>query len=548
MDRSERYIRRLSALEGERLPFDSDWQEISNYLLPGRGRFAGYRPNQGEKKPSLIIDGTGTRAIRILAAGMQGGLTSPARPWFRLGLPDADLVEFGPVREWLNAVERQMYNAFARSNFYHEIHVAYADLAAYGISCLYEEEDPDKLIRFRVLQPGEYCAAVNSRWIVETLYRKLWMTAEQIVEQFGADAPSPAVREAAEKNPDSWYEVLHVVTPRKQRDSRKVDNLNMPWESVYIEIGGDKKILGQSGYHEFPCMVPRWDLASSDIYGRSPAMDTLGDVKSLQAVQRSTLEALQKIVNPPMNVGASQYGRLSLVPGAVNIVEDGNTDTVRPTFPINYDVRGSSEKARELQVAIREAFYNDLFLMIANSDTTMTATEVAERHEEKLLMLGPVIERQQSELLNPIIDRTFAILWRAGRIPPPPEDLAGMELKVEYISLLAQAQKLVGTQAINATMQFVVQTSAVNPEVLDKVDFDEAVDQFADMTGAPAKMIRADDAVAEIRAARQQQKQATLAAQEGMVAVEGAKGLSQAKMNPDDPNALTELMSSMEGI
>lgn len=546
-ERAKKYQRRLAALEQERNEWESLWQELSDYLCPYRGFYIarGQQPNRGDRRGGKIRDGVATRALRILAAGLQGGLTSPARPWFRLGLSDSGLSEQSGVREWLAAVERIMYAAFARSNFYSAIHSVYADLAAFGTACLYEEEDPARILHFRVLTAGEYALACDSRGRTDTVYRRIWMTAEQMIDRFGEERVSDSVREAMTNDrPDQWFEVLHAVQPRRKRDATKKDGINLPYESLYQELAGEGAVLSEGGYEEFPYMAPRWDITGSDVYGRSPGMDTLPDVKMLQKMQEKSIKAIEKQVDPPLRVPISYADSLNTVPGGINYIDSSNPAGLGPLYEVRFDVAAAEAKIERVQQAVREGLFNDLFLMILERPN-MTATEVSERHEEKLLMLGPVIERQFSELLDPLIDRTFGILWRAGRIPPSPQELQGREMKVEYISLLAQAQKLVGTQSIGAAMQFVGMIAQMNPEVLDKVDFDEAVSQYGDLVGLPPKIIRPDAAVAQIRQARAQQQQQVQAEQQAMAMAQGAQVLGKTPTNPDEPNALTDLMAAL---
>lgn len=503
---------RYAALKQQRTEWESHWQDIHEYVLPYRGFFTalGDIPNQGEKRNSKIIDGTATRSLRILAAGMQSGLTSPSRPWFRLTLSDLDLVEFGPVRWWLDLVERNMYHVLAKSNFYSSITDLYTELASFGTSCLYEEERPfnqsGSLVWFKTFTTGEYALAEGAYGLIDTVVRDFYMTGRQIKGKFGEANLSPGLKQMAEKNPDDPVNVWHFITPRAERRRDALDNINMLYSSCYLEAGVSDRALWEGGYQEFPCMCPRWSTSGADVYGRSPGMDVLSDVKMLQEMQKSFIKAIHKAIDPPLKVPSGWKGRVKTIPGGINYIDPQSMDSIGPLYNVNVDLASTNTKIQQVQEAIREGLFNDLFLMILDRPG-MTATEVVERHEEKLMMLGPVVERQQSELHDPVINRTFNIMFRAMMLPPPPEELMGQEIKVEYISLLSQAQKMIGTQSIQATANFVGQMAQINPEALDKFDVDEAIDQFAEMTGAPGKIIRSDDQVQEIRALRAQAQQ-----------------------------------------
>ncbi|CCO25008.1 portal protein [Maridesulfovibrio hydrothermalis] len=504
LDKS-RYTSRLQTLRQERRSWEGHWQEISDYILPRKGIYDGQQPNDGRMKGGKIIDSTATRGLRILAAGLQGGLTSPARPWFRLGISDRDITRHKSVREWISKVEKIMYRALARSNFYSCIHSLYTELAGFGTGILYCEPDVERGIRFRTLTVGEYSLATDAQGRVDTVYREFKMTVRQLEKRFGIDALPASVRTSLSVNRDHWFDVLHVVQPRDEFDSQKIDKHNMPFESVFLLSGKGGAILSESGFMENPYMVPRWDTAAMDVYGRSPAMDVLADVKMLMEMSKSQIQAVHLTLRPPMKVPSMYSRRLNLLPGGQNPVEQNQQDSVAPLYQVRPDLAGVSNKIQDVRTAIREGFYNDVFMMMAGSNRkTITAAEVAERHEEKIIQLGPVIERQHTELLDPLIDRVFGILYRSGQLPEAPSVLDGEDIKIDYISVLAQAQKMVGTQSIQSLADFVSRLAGANPEVLDKVDMDRAVDDYAELLGVPNGIVRSDDEVEKLRNSRKQ--------------------------------------------
>lgn len=532
-----KYTIRLQTLRQERSSWEGHWQEISDYILPRKGIYDGQRPNDGRRKGGKIIDSTATRALRILAAGLQGGLTSPARPWFRLGISDRDMARHKSVREWISQVESTMYRALARSNFYSCIHSLYTELAGFGTGILYCEPDVDRGIRFRTLTAGEYSLATDEQGRVDTVYREFKMTARQLEKRFGKDALPANVQTSLNVNRDHWFDVLHVVQPRDEFDSQKIDKHNMPFESVFLLSGKGGHVLSESGFMENPYMVPRWDTSAMDVYGRSPAMDVLADVKMLMEMSKSQIQAVHLTLRPPMKVPSMYSRRLNLLPGGQNPVEQNQQDSISPLYQVRPDLAGVSGKIQDVRTAIREGFYNDIFMMMAGSNRrVITAAEVAERHEEKLIQLGPVIERQHTELLDPLIDRVFGILYRAGQLPEAPSILDGADIKVDYISVLAQAQKMVGTQSIQSLSDFVGRLAAANPDVLDKVDMDRAVDDYAELIGVPNGIVRSGDEVEKFRDSRrealfqQQQMQQNLeAASKGSGII---KDLTLAGLNP----------------
>lgn len=530
----DRLERRWSAMKTERSSWIEHYRLLSDHILPRRGRFVVSNTNKGQQINQSIIDSTGTRAHRTLSAGLMAGLTSPARPWFRLITPDYDLNEVAPVKVWLGETERRMRQVFQSSNFYNALHTVYEELGLFGTGAMVILEDFDNVIRCETLTAGEYALAVNHRRIVDTLYREIRMTVIQVVQTFGIESVSRTVKDAYLRGDyDAWVDVMHAIEPNSERDASKQDNQNFLYSSVYWEASsreGDKNhFLRREGFQENALVAPRWDVISNDVYGRSPGMDALPDVRQLQVQQKRKGQAIDKLVNPPMQASAAMRDRyVSLLPGGVTYVEDfAAGGGVKPIYEVNPDVNALAEDIMRTQQRVEQAFFADLFLMIATSDRReITAREIDERHEEKLLALGPVLERLQSELLGPAIDRTFAIMMRNGVLPEPPQELQGMDLQVDYISILAQAQKGVATASLERLSAFVGNLAAVNLAVLDKFDFDQAVDEMGDMLGVPAKVVRPDDEVDAIRQERQQQEQM---AQQAAMAKPMADGAAAAK-------------------
>jgi hypothetical protein len=542
----EELTRRLAALEDIRRPWMDAWADIAEYVLPGRGRFAadGQGPSpRGEK----IIDATATRALGLLASGLQGGLTSPSRPWFRLGLEDPGLAETRGAGQWLQETERRLYQALARSNFYSAVHALYLEQAGFGTGCLHLEADPDTRLRFRLFTAGEYSLGADHLGRVDTVFRRCRMSAANLAQAFGQERLTPGQREAADRDPDRVVDLVHAVLPNPDHDPDSRDAARMPYASLHFQEGG-QRLLGASGYLEFPVMAPRWEACADRIYGRGPGFDILGDVKMLQEMNRSQIKAVHKVIDPPMRIPAGYKDRLSLLPGAENFVDAANPEAVGPLYQIRPDIASAEMKIQNVQAAIRQGLFNDLFLAV-NRHPSMTATEVLRRHEEKMLMLGPVIERQTHELLDPLIGRAYAILARAGQLPEPPRAIQGRDLKVEYVSMLAQAQKMAGVESIRHTAGFVSEVAAVDAGVLDKFDADAAVDEYARLMGAPDAVVRGAEEVSRIRlereAARARQQEADRLGGALKAGAEAARTLSQA--DTDGDNALTRLLGETPG-
>lgn len=552
------YHRRRSVeLRSVRANWEGTWMGLADFIEPTRLRL--WLRNEMPLKRDKILDSTATFALRTLASGMHSGITSPARPWFRLQTPDPDLREFGPVKTYVDLVERRMREIFQQSNVYTSFHQGYGDLGLFGQSCGLLVEDDGRVVRMQQLTHGTFWLARDEKGVATTLYRRFRWTVQRIVSRFGLKNVSTAIREAynAAKY-DQVFIIWHAVEPRLDRDPTRPDKRNKAFLSNYWEDetnGGDTKIQGlleESGFDSNPIIAPPWEISWDDNYALSPGQIALGDVKMLQKEQQRKLEAVDKMVRPPMTGPTSMKNNpASLLPGAITYVDSVSQGAAfRPAMEVRLSINELGADIRDVQERINRTFYADLFLMLANMEGIQprNTMEIAERKEEKLLALGPVLENIYGGQLQPVIDRTFEIMNKRGELPPPPRELEGMDLKIEYISILAQAQKAVATGSIERGMAFVGNLAGTNPEVLDKVNMDQAVDVYFDYLGVPPSIVVSDDDVEKKRQGRRQQQQAAanaeMASQVAPAMKQGADAaavLSEAAQNPGAGALLSRL-------
>jgi hypothetical protein len=548
-DRDKLYTR-WGALKSERASWWAHWKEISDYLLPRSGRFFVQDRDKGWRRHNNIYDSTGTQSLRVLAAGMMSGMTSPARPWFRLSAPHPELNQSHAVKVWLNQVQRMMLEIFQRSNTYRALHQMYEEIGAFGTSASIILPDYKNVIHHYTLTCGEYAIATNWKGEVDTLYREFQKTVGEIVTEFGYENCSLTVRNMFDRGSlDQWVTIIHAIEPRTARDHKKQDAKNMAWKSVYFELGADKdKYLRESGFRRFPAVVPRWGVTGGDIYGNSPGMEALGDIKQLQHEQLRKAQGIDYKTKPPLQVPISMKNRdVEALPGGISFVDMSSQHSgIKTAFEVNLDLSHLLADIQDVRGRIKTSFYADLFLMLANqTDARMTATEVAERHEEKLLMLGPVLERLQNELLDPLIEMTFDRMVEAGIVPPPPEELAGMELNVEYVSMLAQAQRAIGTNGIDRFVGTMGQVAQLKPDVLDKFNSDKWVDTYADMLGVDPELLLPSDVVQDLRDQRAQAQQQANQMAQAQQATQTAANMSN--INTTGQNGLTDMMNMFSG-
>lgn len=546
---------RLKGLKAERLSWDSHWQEIAEHCAPRRGRFlsgsdakaGNTRLNRGEKVNGKLYDASAIMAGRTLQNGMASGMTPASRPWFRLTTKDPDLRESADVKAWLTVVERRLSDLIRASGFYAVSRGNYGELGHFGTAAGLMYEDWRHGAVSYALTIGEFWIALDAAQRPDTLYRRCDMTVGQMVERFVSpagswDGVSQAVRNLYDRGDlDAWVECYHAIEPNRDRDPARVDGANMEFRSVYFEAGEDRgKLLAVEGFREQPFWAPRWEVTGSNVYGNSPGMDARPHVKGLQLLQLRKAEIVDKLARPPLAAPSSmQSDGVQTQANAINFVASDDVATMRAIYEPNpAGIAALRADIEAEQMEVQRHYYADLFLLLASETrSNVTAREVDERYQEKMLQLGPVVERSEIEHLKVAVERAFAILLRNDDAlrDAAPEALHGREIEIEFVSILAQAQRAVAAGAIERSLAFAGNLAAVKPEVLDKVDFDQALDEYTDIQGLPAGIILPDDHVAQVREGRARQEQAAaLAASAKPVqeAASAAKLLSETDASP----------------
>lgn len=547
---------RYASLLTTRLSWWSHWSQLAQNFLPRRYRWF-VTPNQynrGSMMNQYIIDETGLIAARTLAAGMLSGLTSPTRPWFKLGFKNKAMLEYGPVKDWLADVEAILYKIFAGSNFYQAMGVLYHDVVIFGSAAMIEYEDRDDVVRFYNPCLGEFFFWVDNRCVVAGLARAYTYTVQQTVDEFGLDACSISIQQSYKSGGSSLDReivIRHIVEPNQECFDLGGASMGYPvakkfeWREAFWEEGSSQSLmLRASGFDEKPFVGARWDVTSNDPYGRSPGMDALPANMQLQIEQRRKGEAIDKMVRPPMVGSVSMKNEPnSITPGAMNYVADMSQAGFKPAFLVDPRLAEMMEDIKEVQARIEKIFFNDLFLMISSLETVRTATEIDARREEKLIQLGPVIERAENEVLDAVIDRTFAIALRRGLLPPPPEEVKGHDLEIQYVSMLAEAQRAASTAAIERILGLAGNLAGVTPDALDNIDVDAAMDYYADDLALPPRLIRPMKEVLAIRQKRAAQQAQAQAAEATPGLAAAAKNLADTDTG-DGISALSKIMGN----
>lgn len=567
----QRLLRITATLKNDRAPFDPHWADIASLTFPRRVRFTETERNKSNAAYwGKILNGRATLAARTMRSGMMSGLTSPARAWRRITTEDPDLAKFGPAKQWLQALNDRMQAFNRKSNFYKVAPTLHGDVGTFAtgaIGCFPDEVTPFRYYDYPV---GSYWLGCNHRGVVDMFLREFQMTVRQVVMEFGDptqpertkwDQFSPFVKDSFEKGDyEKTVTVSQWIGYNPNYDARQLHPRFKRYTSFYYEQGARvtpgqqtdagletrNVFLRQSGYDLFPILAPRWDVTGEDTYGTScPGMEMLGDCKELQTLTRKKSKGLDKQLDPPLAGPPSlRNQKVSLLSGDITYddAREGRAG-LRPIHETKFSHGDVREDLNVLESRINEYFYVDLFQMLRQMEGVQPRNEkeLAMRQEEKLLELGPVVERIQDEFLNPNTDLEYHYLDQLGLLPPMPPDLQGKRLQVDHISMMAQAQKLVGVAGTERFLAFVGNMTPVYPEVRFKVSPFVAVDRYADMMGVDTDLVvESEVAQAKVDAEIQAQAKASQAQMLGNTAA-AAKQLSETDTSTD--NMLTRLLA-----
>ena len=543
------YIRkRLDKLEADRGTWESHWQEILDYVMPRKAEITFLR-SRGEKRTEVLFDSTAITANNLLAASLQGTLTSPSLPWFSLKLRDDDANKIRDIQIWLEDTARRMYAVFNESNFNTEVHEMYLDLCSVGTSAIFVEEANEGFLQgglhFNTLHIAEYFIQENSTGRVDTLYRKYKMTARQAVQEFGEDNVGTKIKEALKAKPDTQFNFIHAVEPTAdyERATGKAKT-KLPFHSCHVCFE-DKMVVRTGGYNEFPYLVPRWSKATGEIFGRSPSYNALPDIKTLNKAVEIGLKAWAKAIDPPLLVtDDGVIGRVRMTPAGITVVR---SDTAIKPLQIGSNWQITDLKENQLRTAIRQAYYSDQLQL--QEGPQMTATEVQVRYELMQRLLGPTLGRFQTEFLNPLIERVFGIMMRADALMPRPEAMSGMNMDIEYVGPLARSQRMEEAVAVERLYQLAMQVVQVDPTVMDVINHEQAIRMRATLLGVPKTVLRGEDEVAEIReqraAAQQQAQEQAMAQQQAETALSQGKAMTEMS-KPDTKAGMEEAVAQAE--
>ena len=535
--------RRKNELLKERLVWEDRWKDIRDNILPTHGWFEG-DIKDGKRRMNTLANDTPSWSVSVMAAGMQSGLTSPNNQWFRLAPENPKLAESNEIQRYLTDCEEIMQGYFSKSGIYDAFYSSYEELGTFGIGGFLLLEDPAMGFIPVPLTIGEYAIGVNAQRKPCEFFRRIELTPAQMVEQFGEDAVSDNVKMEYKNNSNNAYVVNHLIAPNDGRIESSKGLKGKAFLSWYWEEGvvGDK-YLALEGYEEFPAIISRWTLTGPNVYGFGLGEMSLGDCTQLQKIELDKITALQLSLRPPLAMPISMRGRVSLLPAAQNWYDPSGSagdPFIKPLVQVTPNMQDTGYEISRIEERIKRSFYVQMFLSLLtdpNREQQKTATEINELHNEKLLMIGPVLQRLDREMLRPCIDRAYAILERQGLLPEPPDEIIGQAIKVEYLSPLILAQRMAAISAVDRFIGFISNVAEVDPGVLDNLNFDKTAIRYANDLGVPADLIRSDEEKQQMRESRAQAQQQAQQEQQMMeqakVAPQALKTLSETEMTPD---------------
>jgi len=536
-------IKMFAGCKNERTDYEGDFRVLSEMFMPNGLRLED-NAKSTRNKWGKIINNTGLRAVRTVGAGMQSGMTSPGRPWVKLGIEDFEMQEDAEVKEWLEFSTQRLLTVFRRSNMYGGSHQFYKNIAVFGTAAELQLEDFDNVMDFTNLLTGSYWIGNNARGRVDRLFVRQKYTVVQMVEKFGIDNVDPSVKLMYQRN--DFFQTVYVnlgIFPNPY--SKWAPNGEVliaanqkPFVSVYWVDGQNaKRPLKTSGFNRFPGQVARWDRAADEAYGSGCGIVALGDTRAMQLKEREKAKGLQKMINPPVSAPSEmrqgQYPISGLPGGITYRPPQSAPDSVRSMYEVNLPLQYLSNDIILDEERVNSAFYVDLFMMISNSvDHDKTAFEVARMNEEKLQALGPVTDSLNNEYLDPKIERAIEIMMDADLLPPPPPQIQGKALKVEYIGVLAQAQQMVGIGGIERFLTFTGNAEKMFPGMgaLDQVNIGATIQEVGTMIGVPTRLLNDDNAIKQIQDARAQEMAQQQQAQTVMAGADVAQKLGSVPM------------------
>jgi hypothetical protein len=536
-------IREHEQMVSDRGVWEEHWREIAERVLPRQDWFQASNKTPGEKRTEKVFDATAGLALERFAAAMESMLTPRTMRWHKLKVRNPEISDDKSIQAYLDEVTNILFQVRynPKANFASQVHENYMSLGAFGTGAIFIDDVVGTGIRYRSIHLSEVYFCENYAGIIDKVHRKFEMTARQAAQRWGTDRLPDKVRAALEKQPETKFEFIHCVKPNEDIMPGRKDYKGMPYVSYYISTDG-KAVISEGGFQTMPYAVSRYVTAPKEIYGRSPAMTVLPEIKMINEMSKTVIRAAHKIVDPPLLL--QEDGVLQAFnarPGALNFggVNERGEQMVQP-LQTGARVDIGMDMMEQRRKVINDAFLITLFQILVESPN-MTATEAMLRAQEKGALLAPTMGRQQSEMLGPMIERELDILARAGVLPPMPEAMIEMggDVEIEYVSPLNRAQRAEEGVAILRTLESVTPLAQIDPSVMMIFNPEMIARELSEINGVPAKVLRSREEIEQMKMEQAQQAEAQQLLQAAPVVANSAKALAEtAAMAGQVPAAL----------
>ena len=518
-------LRRFRALRERRTNWDDHWRDVANYCIPRKDNIYDFKTqSKGEKKNLRVYDSSAIDYVEKLASALHSMLTNPSVQWFELTTGNPELDKNARVRSYLQELVRRIHQLLNNSNFQSQIHELYLDLASFGTGAMLIESDDDLIFNFTSRPIYQFHIEENFQSEVDVFFYEEEMTLRQAFQKYGEEKFDDDDKRNYLKDKDTEITIVRAIMPNKERNLESKLAKDKKYASFHMYE--DKEVmLEESGFDEFPAVFPRWVKGSEEVYGRSPAMKALPDIKMINVMQKVTIRAAQKAVDPPLMVPDDGALNVNTRPGGLNSYRAGTDDRI---FPLE---TGSNpgigiEMMQDVRQRIEKAFFIDQLQL--RDGPQMTATEVNARIDQQLRLLGPMLGRLHFELLQPLIARIIGVMKEKRQLPTNvPEELEGVTPEVFFTSQIAKAQRIAETQNYNRFINSIAPLAASHPQIMDNLDPDGVFRFNAQVFGIPEEMINSKDQVRKDRKDRADQeaaaRQAELQAQQAQTAATTAQ-------------------------
>jgi len=511
----KKIVKKWKHLKANRGTWDTHYQELADYILPRKNTITD-KKTEGQKRTFQILDNTGIQSNELLAGALHSLLTNPNGQWFELTTGNFEVDNSPGVLPWLQRTARDMHNVLNNSNFQTEVHEMYIDLPCFGTGCMQVEEDAVDVVRFTTRFIADYYIAENHLGFIDEIYLEWKWNAAQIVAEYGEKNCPKKVLDAYKNGDETKFCVVHAVYPARNEEPEAKGFLS------YHLLPDCDHIVSRGKFRSFPFMVPRWTKAAGEIYGRSPGMVALPELKVLNKMTETMLIGAQKIVDPPVQMEDDGV-ILPFIsrPGGINFIRPGS-EPIRPVFN-DTRVDFGYQMLADRQKRVKDAYFVTQ-LQLSQDQKYMTATEVLQRTEESMRLLGPMLGRMQAEFLRPLIDRLFMLMWDRKLIAPPPPEIQGRKVDVRYSSVIARSQRAAEAQSILRTLELATPFINLDQNAAIHFNSEKAVRYISSIFNAPHEIYREEDEVAQIKEAQaalqQQMQQQMQEEQENQVAAQ----------------------------